>query len=144
MPTRSANARWSGSLVEGNGVMSFGSRAYEGSYTYKSRFEEGDGTNPEELIGAAHAGCFSMALADVLAKAGTPPESVNTDARVHLVARDGGFQISDIELTTRARVPGVEVGAFLEATKTAKENCPVSKALTGVNVSLTASLEPAG
>ncbi|MGE5636842.1 MAG: OsmC family protein [Nocardioidaceae bacterium] len=142
MPTRSASADWSGSLTEGKGTMSFGSGAYTGAYTYKSRFEEGQGTNPEELIGAAHAGCFSMALANELAERGSPPEDVHTDARVSLNARDGGFEITQVELVTRARVRGIDTGGFLDAAHAAKEGCPVSKLLAGAEIILHASLEP--
>jgi lipoyl-dependent peroxiredoxin len=144
MPTRSASADWKGSLTEGSGTMALGSGSYEGAYSYKSRFEEGHGTNSEELIGAALAGCFSMALAAELTEHGTIPEAVHTDARVHLLARGDGFEIARIELTTQARVPGVEakeVGRFLQAAETALASCPVSKALTGTQVTLQASLE---
>jgi osmotically inducible protein OsmC len=147
MPTRSASADWNGSLTEGSGIMALGSRSFEGAYSYKSRFEEGQGTNPEELIGAALAGCLSMSLSAVLAEQGTPPEAVHTDARVHLLARDDGFEIAHIELATQARVPGIEgkeVGKFLQAAETAMEACPVSKALTGTQVILHASLEQSG
>lgn len=141
MPTRSASADWSGTLTEGNGEMSFGSGAYTGAYTYKSRFEEGQGTNPEELIGAAHAGCFSMALAGELADRGTPPESVHTDARVTIAKVGAGFEISKVELATQARVPGIDTKSFLDAAHAAKDGCPVSRALTGAEIELHASLE---
>jgi lipoyl-dependent peroxiredoxin len=143
MPTRSASADWSGSLTEGDGEMSFGSGVYTGAYTYKSRFEEGQGTNPEELIGAAHAGCFSMALAGELANQGTPPESVHTDARVTIAKSGEGFAITKVELATQARVPGIDPKGFLDAAHAAKEGCPVSKALAGVEIELHASLEQA-
>lgn len=147
MPTRSASADWNGSLTEGSGTMALGSRSFEGGYSYKSRFEEGQGTNPEELIGAALAGCFSMSLSAVLAAQGTPPEAVHTDANVHLLARGDGFEIARIELATQARVPGIEgkeVGKFLRAAETAMQTCPVSKALTGMQITLHASLEQSG
>jgi osmotically inducible protein OsmC len=122
--------------------MALGSGSYEGPYTYKSRFEEGAGTNPEELIGAAHAGCFSMALAMLLSDAGWPPEQVNTDARVHLTAAaGGGFEIARIELVTRVKAPGLDVGTFNRSAEAAKATCPVSKALRAVDIILHASLE---
>jgi osmotically inducible protein OsmC len=140
MPARTATARWQGGLRDGNGTMRLGSGAFEGQYSFSSRFEEGTGTNPEELIGAAHAGCFSMALSAGLEGAGYPPTSVETTAKVHLVPADGGFRISRIDLTTAADVPGIEPSAFQEAAETAKANCPVSKALAGVDIQLEASL----
>jgi osmotically inducible protein OsmC len=133
MPTRTADARWDGTLQEGNGTMRVASGAYEGPYSFQSRFEEGDGTNPEELIAAAHAGCFSMAFAGELGRAGYEPESVETTARVHLDKVEGGFGITRIELDTRARVPGIEADQFQEVAETAKRGCPVSRALAGVD-----------
>jgi osmotically inducible protein OsmC len=141
MPTRNAHAEWNGSIGEGSGKMMFGSGAFEGRYSYKSRMEEGPGTNPEELIGAAHAGCFSMALSVVLGAGGHEPESIKTDAKVHFVKEGEGFVIKSIELTTRGRVPGLDNDGFVEAAQAAKENCPVSQALTGVEISLDAALE---
>jgi osmotically inducible protein OsmC len=142
MPTRNASARWEGGFKQGGGTMKLGSGAYEGPYSAKSRFEDGDGTNPEELIGAAHAGCFSMALALALGDAGHEPESIETDAAVHIdPAEGGGFEISRIELSTRARVPGVDDEEFQRVAGQAKEGCPVSKALAGADISLEASLE---
>src|SRR5256885_15080433 len=108
MPTRSSSARWQGNLKEGAGTMALGSGAYEGSYSFASRFEEGKGTNPEELIAAAHAGCFSMALSAGLTKAGHPPTRVHTTARGHLEKGGDGFGITRIELTTEAPVPGID------------------------------------
>jgi osmotically inducible protein OsmC len=143
MPARSASADWDGSLTDGNGVMALGSRSYEGPYTYKSRFQEGQGTNPEELIGAAHAGCFSMALSGVLSGQGHAPEHIHTDARVHLISHEEGFKISLVELITRARVPGLAVGELLAAAETAKRTCPVSRALAAVEITIDASLEAA-
>jgi lipoyl-dependent peroxiredoxin len=142
MPTRNASARWEGGFKQGGGTMKLGSGAYEGPYSAKSRFEDGDGTNPEELIGAAHAGCFSMALALMLGDAGHEPESIETDAAVHIdPAEGGGFDISRIELSTRARVPGLDDEEFQRVAAQAKEGCPVSKALAGADISLEASLE---
>ena len=108
MPKRTASAVWNGSLTEGNGTMRMGSGAYEGPYSFQSRFEEGDGTNPEELIAAAHAGCFSMALSAELGKAGHDVDTVETDATVHLDKVDDGFAIKRIELRTRVTAPGVD------------------------------------
>jgi lipoyl-dependent peroxiredoxin len=141
MPTRTAHAEWKGSLPEGTGRMEFGSGAFEGPYSFKSRMEEGPGTNPEELIGAAHAGCFSMALSGVLGADGNEPESISTDAKVRFDKQGEGWAITTIELTTRARVPGMDNDAFVKAAEVAKENCPVSQALTGVEISLDAALE---
>jgi osmotically inducible protein OsmC len=132
MPKRTANARWEGSLQDGNGTMKMASGAYEGPYSFQSRFEEGDGTNPEELIAAAHAGCFSMALSGELGRAGHEPESVETEAIVHLEKVTGGFAIKRIELRTRANVPGMDDSAFQEAAQAAKAGCPVSQALAAV------------
>jgi osmotically inducible protein OsmC len=132
MPKRTANARWDGSLTEGNGTMRMASGAYEGPYSFQSRFQEGDGTNPEELIAAAHAGCFSMALSAELGRAGHDPESVETEAIVHLDKEDEGFAIKRIELRTRARVPGISEEEFREVAEAAKKGCPVSRALAAV------------
>ena len=141
MPTRTAEARWDGSLQEGNGTMRMASGAYEGPYSFKSRFQEGDGTNPEELIAAAHAGCFSMALSAELGRAGHSAESVETTATVHLDQVDEGFAIKRIELETRARVPGVTDDEFKKVDEGAKRGCPVSQALAAVeSIELRASL----
>ena len=133
MPTRSASAVWYGSLTEGNGTMRMASGAYEGPYSFQSRFEEGDGTNPEELIAAAHAGCFSMALSAELGKAGVTPESVETEATVHLDEVEGGFAIKRIDLQTRVTAPGTDESTFREAAEAAKKGCPVSLALAAVD-----------
>jgi lipoyl-dependent peroxiredoxin len=140
MPARTATARWQGGLRDGNGAMRLGSGAFEGQYSFSSRFEEGTGTNPEELIGAAHAGCFSMALSAGLEAAGFPPRSVETTAKVDLEPGDGGFRISRIDLTTSAEVPSIDPATFQEQAETAKASCPVSKALAGVDIRLNASL----
>ena len=132
MPKRTANARWDGSLQEGSGTMRMASGAYEGPYSFQSRFQEGDGTNPEELIAAAHAGCFSMALSGELGRAGHGAESVETTATVHLDKLDEGFGITRIELDTRARVPGVDADEFQRIAEAAKQGCPVSQALAAV------------
>jgi lipoyl-dependent peroxiredoxin len=141
MPKRTAEARWDGSLQDGNGTMRMASGAYEGPYSFQSRFEEGDGTNPEELIAAAHAGCFSMALSAELGRAGHSAESVETTATVHLDKVEEGFAIKRIELETRARVPGVEDSEFQQIAEGAKKGCPVSQALAAVEtIELRASL----
>lgn len=140
MPTRKAKATWNGDLKNGNGNMSFGDGAYDGAYTFKSRFEEGTGTNPEELIGAAHAGCFSMALSGDLAEAGYSPESITTTANVSLETVDGNPAIATITLNVSASVPDIEKEDFMEYAEGAKKNCPVSKALSGVNIEINAEL----
>jgi osmotically inducible protein OsmC len=141
MPTRTAHAEWNGPIDSGKGTMAFGSGAFEGPYSFKSRMEEGPGTNPEELIGAAHAGCFSMAFSLVLGEAGHPPESISTDAKVKFEKAGGGWAITGIELTTVGRVPGIDEADFQKAAEAAKENCPVSVALGAVDITLNASLE---
>ncbi len=141
MPARTANARWEGGLKDGKGNMRLGGGAFEGQYSFSSRFEEGSGTNPEELIAAAHAGCFSMAFSGGLERAGFTPNSVETEAKVHLSPADGGgFRISRIDLVTNADVPGIEEGAFQQAAQAAKEGCPVSKALAAVEITVNATL----
>ena len=132
MPKRNASAVWNGSLQEGNGTMRMKSGAYEGPYSFQSRFEEADGTNPEELIAAAHAGCFSMALSGDLGRAGYEPESVETTATVHLELGDGPPTLARIVLDTRARVPGIEAEEFQGIAEGAKQNCPISRALAAV------------
>jgi len=140
MPARTATARWEGGLQQGKGTVRLGSGAFEGQYSFSSRFEEGTGTNPEELIGAAHAGCFSMALTAGLERAGHAPTAVDTTARVHLERVESGFRIPRIELDCTANVPGIDDGAFQEQAEAAKANCPVSKALAGVDIQLDARL----
>jgi osmotically inducible protein OsmC len=140
MPTRTSTARWQGTLREGSGTMRLGSGAFEGSYSFPSRFESGQGTNPEELIAAAHAGCFSMALSNVLGQAGLTPNSIETSAAVHLGQTEGGFAITKIEITTVGDVPGIDEADFVKHAETAKVNCPVSKALAAVDITLSATL----
>ena len=140
MPVRSASAVWNGTLIDGNGTMKMQSGAYEGAYSFGSRFQEETGTNPEELIAAAHAGCFSMALSAGLGKAGYNATRVATSAKAHLEKVGEGFAITRIELTTEAEVPGLDEATFQEHATGAKENCPVSKALAGVEISLQATL----
>jgi osmotically inducible protein OsmC len=139
MPTRTAHAEWHGPIDKGDGTMAFGSGAFEGRYSFQSRMEDGPGTNPEELIGAAHAGCFSMALSVVLGDAGHQPESIATDAKVRFERRGEGWAITGIELITRGKVPGMDEDAFRQAAEAAKENCPVSQALA-VDITLDAAL----
>jgi lipoyl-dependent peroxiredoxin len=140
MPVRNAEARWEGSLQEGKGRMAFGSGAFEGQYSFGSRFEEGTGTNPEELIGAAHAGCFSMQLSGLLGGEGHVLDQVETDARVHLDKQDGGFAITTVELSAKARVEGISDEDFRRIADEAKRICPVSRALAGVEIALDAEL----
>ncbi len=137
MTVRSAQATWNGTLKEGNGTMKVGSGFFEGPFTFASRFEEGKGTNPEELIGAAHAGCYSMFLSALLTNAGFKPTSIHTTATVHLGA---GPTITKIELNTEADVPGLDEATFAEKAAAAKQGCPVSKALASVEIELTARL----
>jgi osmotically inducible protein OsmC len=140
MPTRSASAIWEGTLKEGRGRIKLGSGAFEGSYSFASRFEQGAGTNPEELIGGAHAGCFSMALANGLTQLGYAPKRIETSAQVAIERVGEGFKITRINLKTEADVPGIEEKLFLEQAEKAKLNCPVSQALKGVEISLQAKL----
>lgn len=139
MPQRKGSAEWTGGLKEGQGSLALGSGAFEGRYSFGSRFEEGSGTNPEELIGAAHAACFSMAFASALEKAGYPPRRVTTTARVDLEMKDGP-RISTITLDTEAEVPGIDAAEFQKQAEGAKQNCPVSRALAGVDIRLEARL----
>ena len=140
MPIRSADAVWEGPLQGGKGTMSFGSGAFEGQYSFSSRFEEGTGTNPEELIAAAEAGCFSMALSGALGRNETPPTKISTTAKVHLDKAEVGFQISLIELSTEAEVPGIDEADFLRIANDVKASCPVSKVLAGAEITLQAKL----
>ena len=138
MPVRKANAIWEGDLRSGKGTMKFGS--FEGPYSFSSRFEDGKGSNPEELIGAAHAGCFSMALSGGLAKAGFRPRRITTTANVHLDLVGQGFKITSIELVTEAEIPGIDNAQFMEQAEVAKKNCPVSQALAAIDIKLVAKL----
>ena len=140
MPTRSADATWTDNLSDGNGTMMLESGAYEGAYSFRSRFEDGAGSNPEELIAAAHAGCYSMALSNVLDEAGYDPEAVDTTADVTLRMVDEEPTITGIHLNTEATVPDIDDDAFQEHAEAAKEGCPVSKALAGTEITLDASL----
>ena len=140
MPVRTAEAEWKGNLSRGSGRMKLGSGAFEGSYSFPSRFEEGPGSNPEELIGAAHAGCFSMALSHILSEAGHIPDVVHTTAKVHIDKVEDGFKITSIELQTKGKVPGIDEETFQEKAEAAKEGCPVSQALAGTEITLEAEL----
>jgi osmotically inducible protein OsmC len=140
MATRNGSAVWEGTIKEGKGTVKLGSGAFEGPYSFASRFEEASGTNPEELIGAAHAGCFSMALSGGLTRAGFSPKRIETTAKVHLGPVEGGFAITLIELDTTASVPDIDEKAFLELAEGAKKNCPVSKALAATAITLNAKL----
>ncbi len=141
MPARESSARWNGSLKEGKGSMKLGSGAYEGPFSFPSRFEEGDGTNPEELIAAAHAGCYSMAFSATVGKDGFTPESVQTVATVHLNPVEGGFAITKIDLVMEASIPDIDEAKFQELAEAAKNGCPVSKALAGPEITLQATLK---
>lgn len=138
MAVRSARAIWRGGLKDGKGSASF--TGFEGTYSFPSRFEEGEGTNPEEMIGAALASCFSMALSANLGRAGFEPQEVRSEAKVHLEKSDEGFSITRIDLITEARVPGIEDAAFQEQAQAAKSGCPVSRALAVKDVRLEARL----
>jgi lipoyl-dependent peroxiredoxin len=140
MPTRSSTAQWRGNLARGNGTLSLGSGAFEGSYSFASRFEDGEGTNPEELIAAAHAGCFSMALALGLSQDDHVPESVSTRAKVSLETVDGAATITKSELSTEVSVDGVDDAELQSYADAAKSGCAVSRALGGVEISLDAKL----
>ena len=132
MATRNGSAEWRGDLQSGEGSLSVGSGLFSGAYSFKTRFEEEPGTNPEELIAAAHASCFSMALSNILSEAGHVPESVATTAKVHLRMVDGAPTISQIDLETKGQVPGIDQQQFADFANQAKKGCPVSKALAGV------------
>jgi len=140
MPVRDAVAVWEGNLKYGKGKMRLGSGAYEGSYSFASRFEQGAGTNPEELIAAAHAGCFSMALSMILEQAGYVAEHIQTVAKVHIDKVGNGFKITSIELDTEGAIPGIDERTFMEKAEFAKKNCPVSVALSGAEIKLKAKL----
>jgi osmotically inducible protein OsmC len=140
MSTRTAKAEWTGTLKDGSGTMQIGSGEFEGEYTFGTRFQNLNGTNPEELIGAAHAGCYSMALAARLEQAGYNPESIKTSAEVELEEKDGSYQISRVRLHTKVNVRGIEPPQFREHVEQAAENCVVSKALAGVRLEVQAQM----
>ena len=132
MPTRNGSAEWRGDLKSGEGDLTVGDGVFTGAYTFASRFEEGEGTNPEELIAAAHAACFTMWLSNVLAEHGHAPESVRTTATVHLRQTDAGPAIQRIDLETEGRVADIDEAHFAEHAEEAKQDCVVSRALAGV------------
>jgi osmotically inducible protein OsmC len=138
MPVRQGQAEWKGTIREGQGTLQFANQNMP--YTWKARFEEGPETNPEELLGAAHAGCFSMALSGRLTRAGFTPTRIYTTANVHLEKVGEAFQITSIVLENESEVPGIDVAQFNEQAEAAKANCPVSLALSGVKISLKAKL----
>jgi len=141
MPTRSASARWEGNLASGKGNLQTATGSFSGSYSFPSRFESGEGTNPEELIAAAHAGCYAMALSHELDQAGFTPNSVSASADVHLEQVEGGFAITKIDLSCDADVPNIDDSKFQEIANAAKAGCPVSKALAGTEIGLNATLK---
>ncbi|MEV0153497.1 OsmC family protein [Micromonospora sp. NPDC050686] len=141
MPIRTASARWQGNLTEGAGTLRTGKGGLEGNYSFKSRFEEGEGTNPEELIGAAHAACYSMAFSKALADAGATPTSVETTAKVHFDKTDAGMTVTAIDLETVGQVPGIDEAQFGKLAEAAKANCPISRLLSpGATINLSARL----
>jgi osmotically inducible protein OsmC len=140
MPERSSTAVWEGDIQSGNGTMTIGNDVWTGPFSFKSRFEDGKGTNPEELIAAAHAGCYSMALSGALTKANSPPTRIQTKAKVDLRKEETGFRIAKIHLTTTAAIPSIDNAKFQEIAETAKKNCPVSKVLSGAEITLDAKL----
>jgi lipoyl-dependent peroxiredoxin len=142
MAIRTATAEWQGDLPSGNGTFSGESGQLDGNYSFQSRFQDGGGSNPEELVAAAHASCFSMALSLILSQGGHVPESVRTEAKVQILKEGEGFTITKIELATVGRVPGIDDAGFQQAAQAAKENCPISKALAAVReINLDARLE---
>jgi osmotically inducible protein OsmC len=139
---RKSEAHWEGNVLEGSGTLALGSGVFNGPYSFKARTTDGmKQTNPEELIAAAHAGCFSMALSAILSKAGHTPTNIDTIAKVHLDSNAEGFFISEIELETEADIPGISETEFREFAETAKKNCPVSKALASVPIHFKAKLK---
>ena len=141
MPVRNSKSVWTGKLKQGKGSIALGSGNFEEGYSFASRFEQGAGTNPEELLAAAHAGCFSMALAHELEQAGFDSDKIDTDCAISLEKADVGFRISKIELRTKAKVPGLDKQTFLKHAVHAKENCPLSQALRSVEIELKAELD---
>ncbi len=140
MPVRKANAVWEGELLKGKGTMELESGAFSGKYSVGSRFDSDPGTNPEELIGAAHAGCYSMAFSAILGKNGFTPKSIKTEAKVHIDKNGDGFTITKIELSTVCDIPGIDEDSFQKHAAEAKEGCPVSRALAGPEITLDAKL----
>lgn len=140
MPVRLSEAEWAGNLTAGKGSIKLGSGAFEGKYDWGSRSGDAPGTNPEELMGAAHAGCFTMALSAQLGNAGITPTRLHTTAKVHLIKNETGFVIPKIELELEGEVPGIDATTFDKQAHIAKANCPVSKALAGTEITLNVKL----
>ncbi len=141
MPNRTSEAEWEGTLHEGRGHMRFGGGAYDGEYTWNSRFAAGGGTNPEELIAAAHAGCFAMALSGDLVDAGYTPKLIRTSAEVHLNKVEGKWTITRIDLVCGAEVPDIDKATFARIAEGTRVGCPVSRALKAVEITLDATLK---
>jgi osmotically inducible protein OsmC len=140
MPTRKGHARWEGTIKEGRGTLDFGNGAFKGAYSFDSRFEQGAGTNPEELLGAAHAACFAMALSLILGKAGFTPVYIDATAHVTIEPQGGGFKITKSHIACTASVPNIDQATFVKHAEAAKANCPVSQALAGTEITLKATL----
>ena len=140
MSTRKAHARWEGGIKEGKGAIDFGSGVFKGAYSFASRFEDGKGTNPEELLAAAHAACFAMATSLFLDEAGFKPDYVDATAHVTIMPQDGGFKITRSHLVCKAKVPGIDHATFVQHAESAKANCPISQALAGTDITLEAAL----
>ncbi len=140
MPTRTAHARWEGTIKEGTGTLDFGNGAFKGAYSFTSRFERGAGTNPEELLGAAHASCFAMALSLVLGQAGFTPSYIDATAHVTIEPQGGGFTITKSQIVCKASVHNIDQATFAKHAEAAKTNCPVSQALAGTDITLEATL----
>ena len=140
MPTRKAHARWQGTIKEGTGTLDFGNGAFKGAYSFGSRFAQGAGTNPEELLGAAHAGCFAMALSLILGEAGYTPNYIDATAHVTIESQGGNFTITKSHIVCGASVQDIDQATFATHAQTAKANCPVSRALAGTAISLEATL----
>lgn len=141
MTARNGSAEWHGDLQSGSGTITVGEHVFEGPFSYESRFAEGEGTNPEQLIAAGHAGCFTMALSNILSSAGHAPEELHTSARVQLRNIDGAPTLARVDLATEGRVPGIDDAEFQRKAQEAKTGCPVSRALAGIpEITLTAKL----
>jgi osmotically inducible protein OsmC len=140
MPTRKAHARWEGTIKDGRGTLDFGNGAFNGAYSFGSRFADGVGTNPEELLGAAHAGCFAMALSLILGEAGFTPYYIDATAHVTIGPHNGGFKITKSHIVCKAMVKNLDRATFAKHAEAAKANCPVSQALAGTDITLDATL----
>ena len=140
MSTRKAHARWEGTIKDGTGTVDFGNGAFKGAYSFSSRFADGAGTNPEELLGAAHAGCFAMALSLILGEAGFTPEYIDATAHVTIEPHNGGFKITRSHIVCKAMVKNLDQATFATPAAGAKANCPVSQALAGTDITLDATL----